>query len=263
MDAAVIRHPGTPAPRHPGRSVSWSEQRKPTGTEVVRAQFAKVDCDACPVRTACTKATNSKYGRSLTLLAKPQQQALDQRRREQETDEWRAEYGARAGVEDTISQAVRITRIRTTPYNGLAKTRLGYVFAATALNFVRLDAWWTGTPMGTPVSVTSLASTSNWPHDRQDTRRIRQRSPSGGRCLVRGPAEGAGAWSLEGISVPRIVPMFPEAVWLGPPQGADCPGRQSGGPPWRLTDSLWPWTRVSARGTARLMSSSTQFLRTG
>lgn len=130
-------------------SVSWSEQRKPTGTEIIRVHFDKTDCGACPVRTACTQAANGKYGRSLTLLTKPQQQALDQRRREQKTDEWRAEYGVRAGVEGTISQATRITRIRTTPYTGLNKTRLGHIFTATALNLVRLDAWWTGTPMRT------------------------------------------------------------------------------------------------------------------
>ncbi|MBT2509262.1 transposase [Streptomyces sp. ISL-98] len=75
------------------RSVSWSAQRKPTGTEIIRVLFAKRDCDACPVRARCTSATNHQYGRSLTLLTQPQQQALDQRRREQGTAEWRAAYG--------------------------------------------------------------------------------------------------------------------------------------------------------------------------
>ncbi|WP_351237718.1 transposase [Streptomyces sp. NPDC002133] len=61
-------------------SVSWSAQRKASGTEIVRVHFAKTDCDACPVRAACTSAANHKDGRSLTLLNQPQQQALDQRR---------------------------------------------------------------------------------------------------------------------------------------------------------------------------------------
>ena len=119
------------------RSVSWSEQRKPTGTEIIRVHFAKTDCDACPVRDKCTSA-KSKWGRSLTLLTQPQQQALDQRRREQETDEWKAAYGTRAGVEGTISQAVRVP-----------KTHLGHVLTATGLNLHRLNTWWTGTPIGT------------------------------------------------------------------------------------------------------------------
>ncbi|MDW4910594.1 transposase [Streptomyces sp. ADMS] len=129
------------------RSVSWSAQRKPTGTEIIRVHFAKADCDACPVRAACTSAM-SKWGRNLTLLARPQQQALDQRRREQDTDQWQAAYGTRAGIEGTLSQAVRVTRTRTTPYRGLHKTRLGHVLIAAGLNFRRLDAWWTETPIG-------------------------------------------------------------------------------------------------------------------
>ncbi|MFE0632757.1 transposase [Streptomyces sp. NPDC058864] len=79
----------------------------------------------------------------------PQQQALDQRRREQETAQWRAAYGTRAGVEGTISQAVRVTRTRTTPYRGLHKTHLGHMLIAAGLNLHRLDAWWTETPIGT------------------------------------------------------------------------------------------------------------------
>ncbi|MFE0632756.1 transposase [Streptomyces sp. NPDC058864] len=39
------------------RSVSWSAQHKPTGTEIIRVHFAKTDCDACPVRAKCTSAT--------------------------------------------------------------------------------------------------------------------------------------------------------------------------------------------------------------
>ncbi len=51
-------------------------------------------------------------------------------------------------MEGTISQAVRRTRIRRTRYTGLPKTHLGHVFAATAINIIRLDAWLTETPLG-------------------------------------------------------------------------------------------------------------------
>ncbi|MCX5215474.1 transposase [Kitasatospora sp. NBC_00240] len=93
--------------------------------------------------------TASTAGRTLTLLPREQQQVLEQRRIEQQTKEWKARYDMRAGIEGTVSQAVRTTGIRRTRYTGLAKTHLGNVLAATAINLVRLDAWLTGTPLGT------------------------------------------------------------------------------------------------------------------
>ncbi|MFB7109416.1 transposase [Streptomyces sp. NPDC056190] len=60
----------------------------------------------------------------------------------------RRRYDTRAGVEGTISQAVHRTGIRRIRYTGLAKTHLGNVLAATAINIIRLDAWLTGTPLG-------------------------------------------------------------------------------------------------------------------
>ncbi|MGW3829401.1 IS1182 family transposase [Streptomyces sp. NPDC005071] len=129
-------------------SVSWSEQRKPSGTPLVRVHFAHADCAPCPLRSRCTKAANGKWGRSLTLLPREQQQVLEQRRAEQQTDAWKQRYDIRAGVESTISQAVRRTGIRRTRYTGLPKTHLGNVLAATAINIIRLDAWLTGTPLG-------------------------------------------------------------------------------------------------------------------
>ncbi|MFJ9843506.1 transposase [Kitasatospora sp. NPDC101155] len=64
------------------------------------------------------------------------------------TDQWQQRYNTRAGVEGTISQAVRRTGIRRTRYTGLAKTHLGNLLAATAINLIRLDAWLTNTPLG-------------------------------------------------------------------------------------------------------------------
>ncbi|MFF1744494.1 transposase [Streptomyces mirabilis] len=129
-------------------SASWSEQRKSSGTPVSRVHFTAQDCAACPVQDMCTKAANGKWGRSLTLLPQDQQAALEERRREQLTDQWQQRYNIRAGVEGTISQAIRRTRIRRTRYTGLPKTRLGHIFAATAINIIRLDAWLSETPLG-------------------------------------------------------------------------------------------------------------------
>ncbi|MFE2967376.1 IS1182 family transposase [Streptomyces sp. NPDC059340] len=130
-------------------SVSWSQQRKASGTPLVRVHFALADCDPCPLRQRCTKAANGKWGRSLTLLPREQQQILEERRAEQQTDEWKARYDVRAGVEGTISQAVRRTHLRRTPYQGQHKTHLANVLSATALNLTRIDAWLNNTPLGT------------------------------------------------------------------------------------------------------------------
>ncbi|MFI6356404.1 IS1182 family transposase [Streptomyces sp. NPDC050743] len=130
-------------------SISWSDQVKPSGTPITRIQFAATDCRPCPLRSACTRASEKgRYGRSLTLLPREQQEILSRRRQEQQTEEWKKRYDIRAGVEGTISQAVHRTGIRRTRYTGLSKTHLGNVLAATAINIIRLDAWLTETPLG-------------------------------------------------------------------------------------------------------------------
>ncbi|MFF7995898.1 IS1182 family transposase [Kitasatospora xanthocidica] len=129
-------------------SASWSEQRKSSGTPLTRVHFTARDCASCPMREKCTRAANGQWGRSLTLLPQDQQEVLEARRREQLTDAWKRRYNTRAGVEGTISQAVRRTGIRRTRYTGLPKTHLGNVLAATAINIIRLDAWLNDTPLG-------------------------------------------------------------------------------------------------------------------
>src|SRR6266705_374516 len=96
-------------------SISWSDQRKPSGTPIARVHFALADCRPCPPRSRCTNAAHGKWGRSLTLLPRDQQELLARQRAEQQTPQWKARYDIRAGIEGTISQAVRRTRLRRTP----------------------------------------------------------------------------------------------------------------------------------------------------
>jgi Transposase DDE domain len=130
-------------------SISWSDQRKPSGIPVARVHFALADCDPCPLRSQCTKAAHGRRGRSLTMLSREQHEVLARARAEQQTPEWKARYNIRAGVEGTISQAVRTTRLRRTPCHGQDKTHLASVLSATAINLIRTDAWLNGTPPGT------------------------------------------------------------------------------------------------------------------
>lgn len=130
-------------------SISWSAQRKASGTDLARVHFAAADCTGCLARDKCTTAAGtSKWGRSLTLLPAAQQQVLEERRGDQLTASWRQRYHIRAGVEATISQLVRRTGIRRTRYAGSDKAYLGHLLTASAVNIVRIDAWLTDTPLG-------------------------------------------------------------------------------------------------------------------
>jgi hypothetical protein len=101
------------------------------------------------MRSRCTRASHGRWGRSLTLLSREQHEVLARQRAGQQTPEWKARYNIRAGVEGTISQAVRATRMRRTPYHGQPKTHLASILNATAINLIRTDAWLNGTPLGT------------------------------------------------------------------------------------------------------------------
>jgi hypothetical protein len=69
------------------------------------------------------------------------------KRIEQTTNTWQQRYRACAGIEGTISQTVAVTGIRHARYTGIGKVDLEHAFAATAINLIRLHAWWTGTPL--------------------------------------------------------------------------------------------------------------------
>jgi transposase len=127
-------------------SSSWRTE-KDRGRSVLKVDFRKADCTPCPLRSRCTSSKSN--ARKLTLRHREQHEALERARAEQATDAWKQGYAVRAGVEGTVHQAVTATGVRRSRYLGLPKTHLAHVFAATALNLIRLDAWWAGTPLGT------------------------------------------------------------------------------------------------------------------
>jgi transposase len=75
---------------------------------------------------------------------------LQAARGEQETAAWEAEYARRAGIEGTLSEAVRGFGIRRRRYIGLAKAHLRHVITAAAMNLSRLAAWLTGARVRRP-----------------------------------------------------------------------------------------------------------------
>jgi len=102
-------------------------------------------CGPCPVRELCT--TCGKRRRQLTVHPRAVHQAQLAARAAQDTRDFQARYALRAGVEGTIRQGVAVTGMRRARYRGLDKTRLEHVYAATALNLIRLHAWRTGHPL--------------------------------------------------------------------------------------------------------------------
>ncbi|HEV2260662.1 MAG TPA: IS1182 family transposase [Streptosporangiaceae bacterium] len=124
-------------------STSWRPGRQ-QNTDVNVVRFATATCKACPARGQCT---TSRTGRMLTLRTRQAHDALTTARAAQDSAQWKARYKIRAGIEGTISQATHVTGIRRARYLGLPKTSLEHNIAATAINLIRLDAWWTSTPL--------------------------------------------------------------------------------------------------------------------
>jgi transposase len=127
------------------QSISWLPNTSPQNGQVFEARFARKDCTPCPFRAQCTKAKQEP--RIIGLQAREHHEALQAARRRQETEEFRQQYAARAGVEGTHEQAVRRCGLRRCRYIGQAKAHLQHVLTAAALNVIRLDDWWAGAPV--------------------------------------------------------------------------------------------------------------------
>jgi DDE family transposase len=121
-------------------SVTWTERTEQrSGRAIVGVQFATATCRECPVRARCTHAETMP--RQVTVRPQAEHEALQQARRYQQTEAFRQDYARRAGVEGTISQAVRAFGLRQARYVGLAKTHLQEIGTAVALNLCRWSDW--------------------------------------------------------------------------------------------------------------------------
>lgn len=126
-------------------SSAWRATTSKRGTPLISVDFRKSDCTSCPVRQHCTSSPTGP--RKLTLRPRDEHETLEHARIEQDSDAWRRRYAIRAGVEGTIHQATAVTGLRRSRYLGIRKTHLATVFAATAVNLIRLHAWQIGTPL--------------------------------------------------------------------------------------------------------------------
>jgi len=125
-----------------------SSKRKPMrtrdGKDAISVRSAAATCRDCPARDKCTTAVRT--GRQLYLRPREIHQALADARAAEDSTSFQAGYNRRAGVEGTMHQAAS-HGARRARYRGLPKTRLDHAYMACALNLIRLEAYWTGTPL--------------------------------------------------------------------------------------------------------------------
>jgi transposase len=121
-------------------SRDWNITVDAVGESVVQIIFDKQTCAPCKHRHLCTRAKRS--GRSMTLRYPPERhEMLQTARQRQQTDEFKAVYAKRSGVEGTFSQMIRNNGLRQARYIGMAKTNLQNIASATATNILRLIHW--------------------------------------------------------------------------------------------------------------------------
>lgn len=123
-------------------SSGWAPTNDAGDNSVIRVTFLKGDCHACDTRQLCTQRAITP--RVLIIRPQKQHETLQKSRQQQQTKAWQKQYNKRAGIEGTISQAVRGFGLRKCRYIGLTKTHLQHVLTASAINLVRLDDWLTG-----------------------------------------------------------------------------------------------------------------------
>jgi transposase len=129
---------------HGHTSVKWTTTRNRHGQPVVVVRFDQATCRACPARAMCVRSVDNP--RRLSLRPQTEHEALLAARARQLTPDFQTLYATRAGIEGTLSQAVRNSGLRRSRYLGLAKTHLQHLLTATATNLLRAAAWLMGRP---------------------------------------------------------------------------------------------------------------------
>ena len=123
----------------------WSIHQDQWDNTVITIKFPRAACRECQFRHLCTRSKNEP--REINVRPKDEHLAIVKRRKQQQTKTWSRKYNQRAGVEGTISQGIRGFDLRKCRYVGLDKVHLQHILTATAMNAVRLFAWFEGVPL--------------------------------------------------------------------------------------------------------------------
>ena len=124
---------------------TWTVHQDQWSNTVISIKFPRKACRECQFRHLCTRSKTEP--RAIKLRPKDEHQAIVKRRKQQESQRWLKQYDRRAGVEGTISQGVRRLGLRHSRYVGLNKVHLQHILTATAMNAIRLFAWFEGVPL--------------------------------------------------------------------------------------------------------------------
>jgi transposase len=121
----------------------WNEGSGKHGKPNVVTAFDAADCRVCDCLARCTRNV-SRRARTLSFPRKDEFLALQAARQRQQTDTFKTQYQARAGVEGLISQATVTLGMRRSRYRGRDKTHLQHVATASAINLLRAVNWLSG-----------------------------------------------------------------------------------------------------------------------
>lgn len=125
-------------------SQSWKNRLAGKANAYIEISFPVKVCSACPVREQCTRSQSGK--RVLRIQPQDRFETLRIARQRQKTQDFKGIYRLRAGIEGTLSQGARGMDLRHAHYIGLPKVSLQHILTAIAINFTRLNDWWTETP---------------------------------------------------------------------------------------------------------------------
>jgi transposase len=125
-------------------SASWRRETVRGGETRTCAQFSRSDCGPCAAGAPCAPATAAR--RPVHFHAREGYEALNAARARTSDPAWQERYRRRAGVEGTLSRAVRASGMRRSRHIGLAKTALQQVGIAVGMNVSRVVHWLDGLP---------------------------------------------------------------------------------------------------------------------
>jgi transposase len=115
------------------------------GIEKICIAFPQRACWTCDAQPQCT--TSKVRRRRITIYPRELHEIQRAARTAQDSKHWRADYQRRAGIEGAMNQAANTIGLRKARYRGLNKVELEHYLGATAINLIRLDAYFTHRPL--------------------------------------------------------------------------------------------------------------------
>ena len=124
-------------------SISWQQSQSSRKIPVIRVKFDPKSCQICSLHDQCTRG----QARGITFRPRKAYEALQTARQRESTETFKDAYRKRAGIEGSLSQALRTGGIRRSRYIGLSKTHLQNMATVVAINLHRIINWMNSVPL--------------------------------------------------------------------------------------------------------------------